>query len=49
LLFNPTSLPPANRLDDMFLSLQLGIRKGDTKSVEVGVRVLTHKAKLNGY
>jgi hypothetical protein len=37
------------RCEDMFLSLQPGIRKGDPRSVEVGVRVLVHKADLNGY
>ena len=34
---------------DMFLSLQPGIRKGDPRSVEVGVKVLAHKAEINGY
>jgi hypothetical protein len=33
----------------MFLSLQPGIRKGDPRSVEVGVKVLVHKAEINGY
>jgi phage FluMu protein gp41 len=33
----------------MFLSLQAGIRQGDPRSIEVGVRVLIHKADLNGY
>src|ERR1700682_835319 len=37
------------RCEDMFLSLQSGIRKGDPRSVEVGVRVLAHKAEINGY
>jgi hypothetical protein len=37
------------RCESMFLSLQAGIRQGDTKSVEAGVRVLVHKAKINGY
>jgi hypothetical protein len=39
----------SERLDDMFLSLQSGIRKGDARSIEVGVRVLAHKAEINGY
>jgi hypothetical protein len=39
----------SERLDDMFLSLQSGIRQGDTRSIEVGVRVLSHKAEINGY
>ena len=33
----------------MFLSLQTGIRQGDPRSIEVGVKVLTHKAEMNGY
>jgi hypothetical protein len=37
------------RCEDMFLSLQPGIRKGDPRSVEVGVKVLVHKAEINGY
>jgi hypothetical protein len=37
------------RLEDMLLSLQPGIRKGDPRAVEVGVRVLIHKAEINGY
>lgn len=37
------------RLDEMYLSLQPGIRQGDARSIEVGVRVLVHKAALNGY
>jgi hypothetical protein len=37
------------RLDDMLLSLQPGIRQGDPRSVEVGVKVLAHKAEINGY
>lgn len=37
------------RCESMFLALQTGIRKGDTKSIEAGVRVLVHRAKINGY
>ena len=37
------------RCEDMFLSLQPGIRKGDPRSVEVGVKVLVHIAEINGY
>jgi hypothetical protein len=37
------------RCEDMFLSLQPGIREGDPRSVEVGVKVLVHKAEINGY
>jgi hypothetical protein len=39
----------SERLDEMLLSLQPGIRRGDPRSVEVGVKVLVHKAELNGY
>jgi hypothetical protein len=39
----------SERCEDMFLSLQTGIRNGDPKAVDSGVRVLIHKAKLNGY
>ena len=39
----------SERLEEMFLSLQAGIRQGDPRSIEVGVRVLIHKADLNGY
>jgi hypothetical protein len=39
----------SERLEEMFLSLQAGIRQGDPRSIEVGVRVLMHKAELNGY
>jgi hypothetical protein len=35
------------RCEDMYLALQGGIQKGDPRSVEVGVKVLDHKAKLN--
>ncbi|MGD0076082.1 MAG: hypothetical protein ABSD31_17335 [Candidatus Binataceae bacterium] len=37
------------RLEDMLLSLQPGIRQGDPRAIEVGVRVLVHKADINGY
>ena len=39
----------SERLDDMFLSLQQGIRQGDPRSIEVSVRVLALKAEINGY
>jgi hypothetical protein len=35
------------RCGGMFFALQAGIRKGDPKSVDVGVRVLEHKARIN--
>ena len=37
------------RCEDMFLSLQPGIRKGNPRSVEAGVKVLRHTAQINGY
>ena len=37
------------RCEDMFMNLQRGISAGDPRSVDAGVRVLAHKAKLNGY
>jgi hypothetical protein len=37
------------RCEDMFLNLQPGIRKGNPRSVEAGVRVLRHTAQINGY
>jgi hypothetical protein len=39
----------SERLEEMFLSLQTGIRQGDPRSIEVGVKVLMHKAEINGY
>jgi hypothetical protein len=37
------------RCEDMFLKLQSGISKGDPHHIDTAVRVLAHKAKLNGY
>ena len=37
------------RCEDMFMHLQRGITAGDPRAVDAGVRVLAHKAKLNGY
>jgi hypothetical protein len=37
------------RSEEMFLNLQPGIRKGDTRAMEVGVKVLDHEARINGY
>ena len=37
------------RLEDMYLKLQPGISNGDPRHIDTAVRVLTHKAKLNGY
>jgi hypothetical protein len=39
----------SERLEDMLLSLQPGIRQGDPRAVGVGVKVLVHKADINGY
>jgi hypothetical protein len=33
----------------MFLKLQRGVSKGDPRHIDTAVRVLAHKAKLNGY
>jgi hypothetical protein len=37
------------RLEDMFLKLQRGVSNGDPRHIDTAVRVLAHKAKLNGY
>jgi hypothetical protein len=37
------------RCEDMFLNLQPGIRKGNPRSVDAGVKVLRHTAQINGY
>jgi hypothetical protein len=37
------------RLEDLYLSLQPDIKKGDAKAIEAGVRVLTLKSKVLGY
>jgi hypothetical protein len=37
------------RSEEMFLNLQPRIRKGDPRAIEVGVKVLHHSAKINGY
>jgi hypothetical protein len=37
------------RCEEMFLNLQPGIRKGNARSVEAGVKVLRHSAQINGY
>jgi hypothetical protein len=39
----------SERLEAMFFALQAGMRQGDPKAVDAGVRVLAHKARLNGY
>ena len=37
------------RLEELMLSLQAGIKKGDSKAIEAAVRVLSLKAKVLGY
>jgi hypothetical protein len=37
------------RCEDMFMNLQPGIRKGNPRSIEAGVKVLRHSAQINGY
>jgi hypothetical protein len=36
------------RCEELFLALQPGIRKGDPRTIEAAVRVLGHKAEING-
>lgn len=37
------------RCEEMLMNLQPGIRKGNVRSVEAGIKVLDHTAKINGY
>jgi hypothetical protein len=37
------------RCEEMYLKLQRGISQGDPRHIDSAVRVLAHKAKLNGY
>jgi hypothetical protein len=37
------------RCEEMFLNLQPGIRRGNPRSVEAGVKLLRHNAQINGY
>lgn len=37
------------RSEAMFLNLQPGIRKGNVRAIEVGLKVLDHSAKINGH
>ena len=37
------------RSEELFLNLQPGIRKGNPRAIEVGIRLLDHAAKINGY
>ena len=37
------------RCEHVFLKLQRGISNGDPRHIDTAVRLLAHKAKLNGY
>jgi hypothetical protein len=37
------------RSEELYMTLQPGIRKGNTRSVEAGLKVLDHSARINGY
>jgi hypothetical protein len=37
------------RSEEMFMNLQPGIRKGNPRAIETGIKVLDHQAKINGY
>jgi hypothetical protein len=37
------------RCEEMFMNLQPALRKGDPRAVEVGLKLLDHGAKINGY
>jgi hypothetical protein len=37
------------RSEELYLSLQPGIKKGDPKAIEAAIRILNHKAKIIGY
>jgi hypothetical protein len=37
------------RCEEMYMNLQPGIRKGNARSVEVGIKLLDHGARINGY
>jgi hypothetical protein len=37
------------RSEEMFFNLQPGIRKGNVRTIEVGIKVLDHSAKINGH
>jgi hypothetical protein len=37
------------RCEEMFMNLQPSVRRGDARAVEVSVKVLDHKAKINNY
>ncbi len=37
------------RTEEMWMGLQPAIRKGDPRAIQVGVKVLSHTAKIQGY
>ena len=37
------------RSEELYLGLQPGIRKGNVRAIETGIKVLDHSAKINGY
>ena len=37
------------RSEELYMNLQPGIRKGNPRAVEVGIKVLDHSARINGY
>ena len=37
------------RSEELYMSLQPGIRKGNVRVIETGIKVLEHSAKINGY
>jgi hypothetical protein len=37
------------RCEEMLMNLQPGIRKGNVRSVEAGIKILDHTAKINGF
>jgi hypothetical protein len=39
----------SGRCEEMFMNLQPGIRKGNPRSIEAGIKVLRHSAQINGY
>jgi hypothetical protein len=37
------------RSEELFLNLQPSVRKGDARAIEVGIKLLDHSARINGY
>ena len=38
-----------SRSEELYMNLQPSIRKGNSRAVEVGIKVLDHTARINGY